>query len=525
MKRKPESKIKNKPPGSVQKTKHQEANVTSTEPIDHKILDTFEFPLSSGAPFFLREKHTEAALTKPSHFLKSIANDVIDFPIFLKGSRPTISTEPWDSPLCTICNELKLQGVPDENLIVATFCHSAMNSPHLGYPLVAEIAEEGDAGGVRIFNAAINLTPNQHIIEFPRIDFEILTRDRDELPGKTILAFSTDGFKGEEEMLSRFLTRQYLPVEETIQTKYGPVHQKLEVKGPTGFIFLNKDSKDVLLRHSSFIRLHLKSDSGESSFSERMPGMEIDWQRIKASLERLHHRPVKIPFAEQIRTHFNALKVKHPQEKLETFFRILSYISILNDPAPLSKTEICARVLGLDTRDLPSELRPDPLPPELVAHKVDYYYALCLLDNQLPSGDESLNPRLVRVFNAIKHYNLGYLKDKTTAEKEPVKAFLSIFNAKKAWPSQEKILETLSQDGGELPSMPTLYRDLKELLTGDLIREEKDSAAKNKNIYAVNVFSVGENIKFPHPSQIEDPVFNKRPVEVVNPFTGEVEMI
>jgi predicted transcriptional regulator len=93
-----------------------------------------------------------------------------------------------------------------------------------------------------------------------------------------------------------------------------------------------------------------------------------------------------------------------------------------------------------------------------------------------------------------------------------------------AWARRETILKEVNSDGQEEISMSTLMKELGHLLdAGHIERYRQDG--KRGLYYHVVTMSVGKPLELPHPSEILDPVYQGRPVDVINPLTGSTEKI
>lgn len=455
-------------------------------------------------------------------------DEVVNFPVFLPGAVPASPDAPWISPLCIVADLLRIQGVSDTNIKAGVVTHLVLNSGAYGFPMGEEITGDEEGEGVKMLNACLNLTPPVHTLELPKFSLEIMLREREELKGRTIIGFNGKGFQKDSLLLNLYLQRQLLKNQETVQVKYDTFFQEVVIEGPTSCTILNQDRENRILTHPSFI--HLKPTQGPTnrgfpSIEEFEKEKSFAW--VKASLERLHYRPVKIPFMDQLNKHLISSKVKYAQERCETFSRILSVITILNNPVPLLKSELFSRFLGLGigkalSKDISVE---SPKTEELVATRADYFYLWASMDDLWASRDDSLTDLERRIFNVIKHQNLEGLKEQAFVNTEnETETLLGIMQNERCWVPQDKIFEYVNRDGGEPVGVSTLYRELKSLAGKEVILSRDDSKSKNKKLFAICVSDISENIRLPHPSEISDGIFDK-PLQVLNPLSGAVETI
>jgi hypothetical protein len=457
---------------------------------------------------------------------ESFQDEVVGYPVFLPPSSQIAPQGGWDSPLWVVGDLLKTQGVNAANLRAAMLCFLALNSAHVGCPIAVEVGDDEESEAVGLLNACMNLVPENHTIEFPRISLEILLRERAQIQGRAIVGFNGDGYRKEAELINLYLGRQFLQTKETVRAKYGMIFEQVGVTGPTGCVLVNRSSEDPILRHPSFIRVRLDSDSeqlGQNRSSIENSQIQKYYSWVKASLERLRPYAVKIPFIPKLRDHLINSRVEHPQQKLETLARVLSIITILNNPPPLVKSELYARLLGYDfnknlTQSDPSKVR------DLVATRLDYCHLFFLMDGLWESQDNSLNSRQKAIYEAVKAYNTGYLNSNTFASTEaPTKTLVAISENPNCWISMEKLFEKVNDDGGETLSLSTVYRELRNLQDKEVIRGQNDAKARNKKLYAINTLDIRENIRLPLPSEIDCATFKHQPIQVISPISGEVE--
>jgi predicted transcriptional regulator len=100
----------------------------------------------------------------------------------------------------------------------------------------------------------------------------------------------------------------------------------------------------------------------------------------------------------------------------------------------------------------------------------------------------------------------------------------TIANSTSAWMSREKVFETLNKEGGEYMSLSTVNNELQYLLKAGIV-DRKKPPKTNQYKYYILTLDAGQYLALPHPSEIKDPIYQGKPVEVVNPLTDAVEKI
>ena len=143
------------------------------------------------------------------------------------------------------------------------------------------------------------------------------------------------------------------------------------------------------------------------------------------------------------------------------------------------------------------------------------------MDGIISSGDDSLTERQFRSFEAIKRKNIGRISDVSFLDTttDPNK-LIAIAKNTGCWLDREQILEEVNKDPGEFIPLSTLNTEILQLMKKGIIDRQKPPKARSY-VYAVTTLSAGSPLKRPSPSDIDDPVFHKKPIEVLNPLTGK----
>jgi DNA-binding HxlR family transcriptional regulator len=142
----------------------------------------------------------------------------------------------------------------------------------------------------------------------------------------------------------------------------------------------------------------------------------------------------------------------------------------------------------------------------------------------LPIGEFILTPRQNRVLDVLKRLNLAGISNAHINNKSVVDILSTIANSTSAWMSREKVFETLNKEGGEYMSLSTVNNELQYLLKAGIV-DRKKPPKTNQYKYYILTLDAGQYLALPHPSEIKDPIYQGKPVEVVNPLTDAVEKI
>ena len=242
---------------------------------------------------------------------------------------------------------------------------------------------------------------------------------------------------------------------------------------------------------------------------------------------------MNIPFADQIIGSLKDAKA-FPACQVENIFKILCMSTIINNPPAVQWDEIVSLMYGVGREKVGSWLaaKKDIAIPAaenggvkaFVATKVDYFFAWLLLNQVLPVGEFILTPRQNRVLDVLKRLNMAGISNAHINNKSVVEVLSTIANNTNAWMTREKVFETLNKEGGEYVSLSTVNNELQYLLKVGII-DRKKPPKQNQYRYYILTLDAGQYLALPHPSEIVDPVYQGKTVEVVNPLTGAVEKV
>jgi len=535
MKKKDESENRNEESKFEKQEEHTGATLSSEQPTKDRIVDS---PEGSAAKEVQISEERRANLTSPFHFLRNIKDEQVEYPVFLPKTSPASPGGSWISSFCHIADVLKGQGISEHFLNVGLLAFTIANSPHLGNPMALELVDDQQSGAVNLLGACLRLIPDVNKIELSDVSLATLVRERAQLKGRAIISLNAEAYKKNADVFNLLLERQMLPWQETLTAKYGLIVQDILVEGPVGCVVVNKDSKRPILTHPSFIRVSLNPENPLQGPAQptlqpdtnEKDREKIEWQfaLVKASIKRLKSALVTIPFTDQILKSLAESRVQHARQKHNTFCKLISAITLINTPPPVFTKELVARAIEFDVHKLPSENRSVlDSGNNVVASKIDYYLFWLIMKDLIQSREDTLTERQARVFEAVKSYNTGTSTQISTFTPQELdyQILLDISENRSRWASFENIFERVNQDGGEEINISTTYREIRELLNKELIQSHDDPSSKNKKLYSVTTLSVGQKITLPLPSEIEDPIFNKTPIQVINPITAKVEAI
>ena len=332
------------------------------------------------------------------------------------------------------------------------------------------------------------------------------------------------------------------------------------IEGSLGFISRIDKATDAFFDNKSVIRLHIESNAinqierilmeEEALTSEDSTENELLGALIKKLITRVKLKKVRIPFLRKVYESLNLSMISEIEGFMGNVKRIISIITLLNNIPKLTQEEMFSDYLSLDKNvfknlqdnNLTKKLLPNGSQApetdsttgqdlgELIATKRDYYYFYHIASEILGSITGHLSGNGTRVFNTIKEINLDRLRGRAffQREVESVETILPALHSGAhidCWAKRIEITNLINVEGAETLSESTINNEIQELCRLGLIEKMKDPQMRRRLVYAILQEFPGASIKFPHPSEINDPIYKGQPVNVINPITGEEETI
>ncbi len=487
-------------------------------------------------PEVLQQSLVPAPLNPGGKELRAIPN--LDY-VFFEPTR-AVPDGPFVSPIVGTVRMLKALGIADGDMKEAVMISLALNSARLGYPIAAILLSKEPAAAVKVLHRCMQVTPVTSYIEFQKMTQEDLFLGSPQIREKTVTSSDENGFKKVRQDVDLLLSRGNSTTQELIRSKFGVGLQGRRVELPLSLVGVAPDRASSVLQHPSLLWVLVRGEQDKTltqpprlGNGDGKPLLDVEVARLQKTYERLCWHPVDVPFAEQLMGALKDIK-SFPVCQVENIFKVLCMAAIINNPPPVQWDEIMSLRYGVGKEKVGSWLaaKKDTAIPAvktgvsatLVATKVDYFFAWLLLDRMLPVGEFILTPRQNRILDVLKRLNLAGVSNAHINNKSAVEVLSAIANSTNAWMTREKVFESLNKEGGEYVSLSTVNNELQYLLKVGIVDRKKPSKS-NQYRYYILTLDAGQYLALPHPSEINDPIYQGKPVEVVNPLTGAVEKI
>ena len=433
--------------------------------------------------------------------------------------------------------QLIYSGIDPGNIQEASLVHIVMLSARLGYPISAMLVPEDPHGAVHVLDHCIKLAPKDATIEFREVKpGHLYIKGGGLLNGKCIISTEVNGFRKVDRDLELIITRGHAVRQELVKGKYETVLSEQRSKTQLSFIGIDGGKPGKGFGHPSILKIPFNSNHAAmaqkgAELIKQYDLMQSPLFKIRRSLQRLKSRPVIIPFEEQLATALVESGCDHAPEKMGILKNVISVCAIINQPPPVHKAELGAIIYNTDERevgrwliDAGLEQASEVIPEEpIVATKVDYHMARLLLDGILMTGPTRFTDRQKKVFETVKAINMGKMRDAILKKDDDVEKLATIAQHSGYWATREKVFEIINNGSYDF-SFSSVSNDLVALLEMGVLERAKPPKSRFYGYYVMTT-ALSDAIHLPASETIQDPVYQGKPVTVVNPLTGQVETI
>lgn len=457
--------------------------------------------------------------------------------IFFETPR-TSPEEPFRPPLRTATDIFRTQLSPTF-IKEALLTSCVMLSNRVGHPLTEILVSDEPARAVTILDSARRIVPEDAVAEFQKIKPEMLFLGAEDLKGKAIVCPDPNGLRKAEDEIWMLLTRGTAMRQEIIKTKFGSGIHSFQTDLDISLVGISSNGCESL-KHPSILSVPIANNisgvrdiilTGERHSQADPVILEVEMARMRRTFQRLVPRKVEIPFLKTVLQALAEQGTEHLQDRARIITKLISISTIMNNPFPVYQDELFSAMYGIGKDKVGKWLiaigqaagpTADP-GTTLIANKIDYYLAWLLLDGIMKQEGNSLTVRQRRILEGIKQINIGRAGHGFTKKTGEVEMLSAISAHDEYWATREKIFEEVNKSS-EYVSLSTVTNELHELVRKGCIERHKKSKGKTQGYFVLS-FDPDRYIILPKPSDIDDPLFKGKPVEVINPLTGEIEKI
>ena len=448
--------------------------------------------------------------------------------------------EPLRPPSCLISDVLRQRGASQSAISILHIVHAGLNSAALGSPISIGMVTENGVPVTEAIDLAIQMSTPGNCLEFTKLQPDLIFRGAQQLKGKTLIGYNDLAFRGVSNHLDILIEKESLNTHVRAPSYSSSGIEKVQAEGPVAILLVTQDPRHPLLQNQKVLVLSIDEplDLGRVPLgTEAAPGSDVlavDLARVRRVFQRVQPAPVKIPFLEQ-------LSKSVPPRIFCILERLIENYTRINHPLPPTQEEVWSALLDVDQGKVRSWMIQNGFPPDvqilksedarnhrlgitLQATKVEYYLSCLLLKNQFVEAVPQILPRQCRVFNKLVEICLGRMGASFVDVSDETQTIKALHDKADAGAGRGMIYEHVNKDGRDPISWSTLNGDLQALVRANLVERKKPKRSQ-QYLYAVTRLRLQENIDLPPAKDIIDPIYEGRPVNVVNPLTGEVETI
>jgi len=149
--------------------------------------------------------------------------------------------------------------------------------------------------------------------------------------------------------------------------------------------------------------------------------------------------------------------------------------------------------------------------------------ARLLLAGILMTGPTRFTDRQKKVFETVKAINMGKMSTAIFKKGDDVELLASISRSSGCWAPREKVFEMINNGSYDF-SFSSVSNDLVAFFEMGVLERAKPPKSRFFGYYVLTKV-LSDAIQLPASETVQDPVYQGKTVDVVNPFTGQVEKI
>jgi hypothetical protein len=161
---------------------------------------------------------------------------------------------------------------------------------------------------------------------------------------------------------------------------------------------------------------------------------------------------------------------------------------------------------------------------ELLAGKVDYDLAALLLDETIGLGRRCFSKNEMEMFDVVKYINFGKAQISMQWNSATSEVIGNLPRNKERWAFMEDIMAILNKGIKAFTSEPEVECVLGKLKKLKVIGSRGSDTNKGDG-YFILIPAIKSFLKLPKLSDLSHPDIQGAPTKIVNPITGEIEVI
>ena len=427
---------------------------------------------------------------------------------------PVVRDDIFYSPFCSVSDNMRSEGLEEEDLRASLLSVATMISPKLGHPL-SLIIVDNTSKAAGLLSLTTRLVPKDTIFECVDLTAEMLFMHQSNMSGKTIVCQNFAGLKKARPYLDSLVEHGTATMQSKMTSKITTRFDEVKVKGPVGLVTIVSDPQDIDFNGTNIIKVHRKPETaGSLSAGTSKNALDIQTYRTVAFFNRLRARNVDIPYMDQIQASMKDARVPITSSMMRPLVLLISIMAHINNPLPVTRDEIAAAIYGMKDAHLAGQQG------AITATKVDYYYAAELLGNRIHLDSSFSTDRQIRIFEGLKRQNIGRVEASFAKQDSDIDKLSAILKNPYSWVDRNQLFDELNKITPEISSS-TLNNELQVLVDKGIIERQKQPKSTQFK-YFITTMHADNSVQLPDASAIVDGVYQGRSVRVVSLLTGKV---
>ena len=442
------------------------------------------------------------------------------------------------SPLIFVAEYLRKRGYGRDAVQVGLLITVALSSVRLGYPLSLILVTDDYPQTADLLNACKRILPNDVICDGRDLKWEQLYRDQGFLKNKVIVCDDAKSLKKCMPDINDLIVFGKTTRQVQLGGKFGVITQTITAEYPTSLVCIENADNGPLISHPSIIRVPVSSDlfneshTSDDNFDLTGNGNLIDSKVISKMFDRIPKTGVSVPFFNDILAWILKQRIENLRTRMEVIRKVIQVCATLANPPQFNNNEIIAKYIGIDMEQLMESCAHNGVGRQTLpgwtrtiqAGREDYYVAKALLDNIVSSGSEMFTITELRLFKTVRKINIMKCGESMEGKTSIIKKIIGFPRIPDRWAHMHDIMNELKKESAPFMPEPHITKCLGKLKKRGVIDSKKGDSNKGEGYYIL-VPEIHSYVELPKLPDLGHPDLQGAPTKIVNPITGEIEVI
>jgi hypothetical protein len=438
---------------------------------------------------------------------------------------------------CKVARILRSYGIPQENTPAALIILSVLSSVQIGMPLAIVLrVHKNKVAAEHLLNSCLKFAPKGCCREFRRLKPDDFYSAGDDYCNQVLVCRELSELKKIENDLKDLILNGQITIQVSAKTKFGNKSIEVHVTGPVAFIGIETEDGPILFDHPSIIRVPVfdcgSASPGDVESDDDGSGDALEINMVKDYLSRPNLNRIYVPYRQQLWSAILQQRPSHHIYKGRFILKLLSVLTILNNPEPKNGISFLARHYNSSPEDVQAWLQKNYMySPSQIANnnemqsgKIEYYIVKRLLDGIIPVKEQLHSPISQMLFETVKKINFRGLEYSTLGSSDIATKLYELAKNDLYWAKIDMVYRELNKGGAYLITVPVIESELSALKKTGLI-ERRKFRERDDHGYYVTKPSIDGAIIFPEIAEIFGSCSDDQLMEIFDPISGSSQMV